>query len=103
MASVDHLLGLSRSADWAIDGITGQESCESPDGISDVQVSGDARSSGDFNAVPGHMFENVNMQIFSCQSGKCGQTPMRGFVKDYATVSHSVDEAANVIDRKCVV
>ena len=97
--SFDHMLGLSMSADWAIEGITGQETCDSPDGGPSVQVSGDARSSGDFNADPGHMFENVNMQIFSSQSGDVGLPPMRGFVKDYATVSHSVDEAPNIM--KC--
>jgi hypothetical protein len=76
--SFDHLLGLSMSAERAIDGITGQETCDSPDGGPDVQVSGDARSSGDFNADPGHVFENVNMQIFSSQSGDIGYTPKRG-------------------------
>jgi phospholipase C len=97
--SFDHMLGFAKSDAWPIDGLTGNETCDSSNGGPEVPVTEDARFSGDYNADPGHAFTHVNMQIFGNSGGTPNGPLMRGFVKDYALISNSNAEAPNVM--KC--
>jgi phospholipase C len=82
--SFDHLVGSLNTADYAIDGLTGNESNRDNAG-EPVPANGDARYSGDFDPDPGHDFDDVTIQLYGVPNPAPGQTPdMSGFVKSYA-------------------
>ena len=85
--SFDHMLGFMKSAAYPIDGLSGNESNLDPNGTP-VTVSRDANYSGDLTVDPGHLFPDVNMQIFGNSAGT-GDPVMTGFVMDYAQMSGS--------------
>jgi len=98
--SFDHMLGYLKAADYAIDGLDGDETNPSPDEGPSIRVTPDARSIGDLSPDPQHEFVHVNTQIFGNAEGSdTGQEKMQGFVADYASVSGDVNRGHNVM--KC--
>jgi phospholipase C len=94
----DHMLGFLKNSDYAIDGLSGNES--NPDNYgTQVRVSNDAVRQGDFIPDPGHSFPDVNFQIFgSFEDSKYGQ--MQGFVKSYGF--HTAQVASSHKIMKCM-
>ena len=80
--SFDHMLGYLKSAEYPIEGLTGNESNLDDNG-EPVKVSPDANYSGDLGTDPGHHYPDVTIQIFG-GSDTSGAPDMSGFVKDYA-------------------
>jgi phospholipase C len=94
--SFDHMLGFLKSDQYLIEGLTGDETNDSAVNGPPVRVSRDAQSVHDLNPDPGHDFNSVSAQIFG---NPPGGPLMRGFVRDYALVSHDGAQGANVM--KC--
>lgn len=80
--SFDHMLGFLKTANPAIDGLTGTES--NPDGVGGtVAVTRDA-GWADPRVDPGHEVEDVNEQIFGTRTPAPGApVTMSGFVTNY--------------------
>jgi phospholipase C len=98
--SFDHMLGYLKAADYAIDGLDGDETNPSPDEGPSIRVTPDALSIGDLSPDPQHEFVHVNTQIFGNAAGTdTGQETMQGFVADYASVSGDVTRGHNIM--KC--
>lgn len=98
--SFDHMLGFLKSADYPIDGLSGQESNLDSQGVA-VTVSNDAMYSGDFNPDPGHHFPDVNMELFGNSDGT-GPANMSGFVQAYGNMGgSSVSQSHKIM--KCYV
>jgi phospholipase C len=97
--SFDHMLGFLRSAEYAIEGLTGSESNEDS-AEKEITVSATARYSGDLTADPNHHFADVTEQLYGVDVPAAGQAPnMSGFVKNYQTVTGNVGRSANIM--KC--
>ena len=90
--SFDHMLGYMKTANYAIDGLNGDET--NPTDLADppaIRVSPTARSNHDLIPDPNHEFRDVNWQIFSNFDGNdTGQPKMQGFVENYAQISNAV-------------
>ncbi|MGA8090511.1 MAG: alkaline phosphatase family protein [Terracidiphilus sp.] len=90
--SFDHMLGYLKTADYAIDGLNGDET--NPTDLADpptIRVSPTARSNHDLIPDPNHEFLDVNWQIFRNSDGSdTGQPKMQGFVENYAQISNAV-------------
>jgi len=90
--SFDHMLGYMKTADYAIDGLNGDET--NPAAVSNasaIRVSPTARSNHDLIPDPNHEFLDVNWQIFGNADGTdTGQAKMQGFVENYAQISNAV-------------
>ena len=98
--SFDHMLGYLKAPDYPIEGLDGDESNVASDGGSPIRVSPDARSLNDLNPDPSHEFQDINWQIFRNVDGTdTGQPKMQGFVENYAKVSNSAAQGANIM--KC--
>ena len=99
--SFDQMFGFLESPTYAIDGFDPNNlpACDPAVGNSPVQVTPDARTVGDLSPDPAHDFLNVNVQIFGNKDATVTGPLMRGFVKDYATVSNDPTKGANVM--KC--
>jgi phospholipase C len=95
--SFDHMFGQMMSPDWAIDGLTGNET--NPDSTGkNVAVTADATYTGDLTPDPGHHFPDVNYQIFGNYQGTGGGPLMQGFVQAYELHTHDPAKAAHVMD-----
>src|ERR1700730_8923460 len=92
--SFDHMLGFLPGVDGLDPNWTNPLTPEGPQ----VQVSPDARSAEECVPDPGHEWINVNVQIFQNSDG-IGTPTMKGFVQDYALVSHDNGQAPNIM--KC--
>ncbi len=92
--SFDHMLGFLPGVNGLDPNWTNPLTPEGPQ----VQVSQDARTVHDLDPDPGHEWINVNMQIFENLNGT-GAATMKGFVEDYALVSHDKGQASNIM--KC--
>lgn len=92
--SFDHMLGFLPGVNGLDPNWTNPLSPEGPL----VQVSQDARTVHDLIPDPGHEWINVNVQIFENPDGT-GAATMKGFVEDYALVSHDQHQAPNIM--KC--
>ena len=92
--SFDHMLGFLPGVNGLDPAWTNPLTAEGPQ----VQVSPDARTVHDLIPDPGHEWINVNVQIFENSDGTGGPT-MKGFVEDYALVSHDKGQAPNIM--KC--
>jgi phospholipase C len=92
--SFDHMLGFLPGVNGLDPAWTNPLSAEGPL----VQVSRDARTVHDLIPDPGHEWINVNVQIFEDPGGN-GAPTMKGFVEDYALVSHDRGQAPNIM--KC--
>lgn len=99
--SFDHMLGFLRSPDYLIEGLDPANLPTNDPSTGDVPVSptSDARTVNDLNPDPAHDFLNVNVQIFGNQDANPSGPLMRGFVNDYAAVSHDPAKGQNVM--KC--
>jgi phospholipase C len=96
--SFDHMFGKMMSADYSIDGLTGQES--NPDSTGEpATVSFDEILAGDLTPDPGHHFPDVNMQIFGNFQATPGGPLMQGFVRSYETHTHDTAKAHRIM--KC--
>jgi phospholipase C len=92
--SFDHMLGFLPGVNGLDPNWTNPLTPEGPQ----VQVSPDARTVHDLIPDPGHEWINVNVQIFQNSDGT-GTPTMKGFVQDYALVSHDNGQAPNIM--KC--
>jgi phospholipase C len=92
--SFDHMLGFLPGVNGLDPAWTNPLTPEGPQ----VQVSPDARTVHDLIPDPGHEWINVNVQIFENSDGT-GAPTMKGFVEDYALVSHDKGQAPNIM--KC--
>jgi len=92
--SFDHMLGFVPGVNGVSPTWTNPLTPEGPQ----VQISDDARTVHDLIPDPGHEWVNVNVQIFQNSEGM-GAPTMRGFVEDYALVSHDLRQAPNIM--KC--
>jgi phospholipase C len=92
--SFDHMLGFLPGVNGLDPAWTNPLTAEGPQ----VQVSADARTVHDLIPDPGHEWINVNVQIFENSDGT-GAPTMKGFVEDYALVSHDKGQAPNIM--KC--
>src|SRR5690242_1458686 len=82
--SFDHMLGFLQSADYPIDGLSGNESNDDTNERA-VTVDNSARFSGDFDPDPGHDFDDVTIQLFGTRQPEPGaDADMSGFVRSYA-------------------
>jgi phospholipase C len=90
--SFDHMLGYMKSADYAINGLNGDETNPAAtSGSPAIQVSPTARSNHDLIPDPNHEFQDINWQIFRNAEGTdTGQERMQGFVENYARISNAV-------------
>jgi phospholipase C len=90
--SFDHMLGYMKTADYAIDGLNGDETNPAATaGSPAIRVSPTARSNHDLIPDPNHEFLDVNWQIFGNSNGSdSGQPKMQGFVENYAQISNAV-------------
>jgi phospholipase C len=100
--SFDHMLGYLEAADSRIDGLNGDETNpvdpRLPDGTR-VQVSPDARYTGDFDRTvngkvvdvgPGHEFTDAIEQLYAPNAGPVtGAVPNQGFVANYGRQANS--------------
>lgn len=95
--SFDHLLGFLKSAEYPINGLAGNEFNPDADG-NPVNVSRDARISGDLLPDPGHDFLDVNEQIFGNRGGIPGADPlMSGFIKNYQSHTNNPQKAKRIM------
>jgi len=81
--SFDHMLGFAASPDWAIDGLSGNETnTDSVGGV--AQVSNDANYAGDLTPDPGHSGFDTLTQLYSDPNTPVVNDPvMTGFVRSY--------------------
>jgi phospholipase C len=103
--SFDHMFGFLKIEnpavpDDAIDALKGNETNPNVDGTT-VAVSADARYAGDFRDDPGHLFPDVNVQLFGVDPTPAGALATnQGFVKSYAAhVKNDPSKAGRVM--KC--
>ena len=97
--SFDHFFGFLKSADYPINGLTGNETNPAPDGTQ-VKVNKAAQNAGDLWPDPGHFLPEVNEQIFSNKNGVDDGTPlMTGFVKNYQGHTNNPKKARKIM--KC--
>jgi phospholipase C len=92
--SFDHMLGFLPGVNGLDSNWTNPLTPQGPQ----VQVSSDARTVHDLIPDPGHEWINVNVQIFQNPEGT-GTPTMKGFVEDYALMSHDNHQAPNIM--KC--
>jgi phospholipase C len=96
--SFDHMLGFLRSANYKIDGLTGNESnpVDPHNASAEIKVSPTA----DYILThdPGHAFADVNIQLFAKPEGPppSGQ-PNRGFIFSYSQQPHVTPDIAPTI------
>jgi phospholipase C len=96
--SFDHMLGFMKSLNPAIDGLNGDEwNYPARELDPNVVVTPDAGDVHDLSPDPHHDFDDVTAQIFS--SGSTVPADMRGFVRDYYTLTKNPVRAGNVM--KC--
>lgn len=96
--SFDHMLGFLQSANYQINGLSGNELNPDANGTA-VPVSKDAIFFGDLNPDPGHAHGDVMQQLFGA-SGPTAQPPsMSGFVANYQTKTKNVGNSHRVM--KC--
>lgn len=96
--SFDHMLGFLKGPEYAINGLTGEESNPDADG-KPVRVTRDAQYAGDLNPDPGHDFIDANEQIFGNRGGIPGGPQMMGFIKNYQTHTNNAQKARRIM--KC--
>src|SRR5579871_4379313 len=95
--SFDHMLGLSKSPTFDIDGLSGDELNHDSTG-EPVKVDGSADYSGILTADPSHDFEDVMEQMFGVRSPGPGQKPdMSGFVRNYERFAGNISKAHNIM------
>jgi phospholipase C len=96
--SFDHMFGFMMSPDYPIDGLTGEETNPDSTGVS-VQVTSDARASGDLTPDPGHHYLDVNMQIFGENDVSAGlpAAEMKGFVRSFEQHATDRDKAHRIM------
>lgn len=95
--SFDHMLGFTRSPQFAIDGLTGNEDNHDSTG-EPVKVDTSAAYSGDFAADPSHDFEDVIEQMFGVRSPGLNQLPdMSGFVRNYERFTGNLQHSHNIM------
>src|SRR5262249_34654695 len=86
----DHMLGFLKSDQYAIEGLTGDET--NPEAIAVdnpvlVRVSKDANYTGDLDIDPAHDVPDVNDQLFGATREPFSDHFLnQGFVDDYSTV-----------------
>jgi phospholipase C len=96
--SFDHMLGFMKSLNSAIDGLNGDEwNYPARELEPNVVVTPDAGDVHDLSPDPHHDFGDVTDQIFS--NGITVPADMRGFVRDYYTLTQDTVRAGNVM--KC--
>jgi phospholipase C len=96
--SFDHMLGFMKATNSAIDGLNGDEwNYPARELDPNVVVTPDAGDVHDLTPDPHHDFDDVTAQIFS--SGPTMLADMRGFVRDYYTLTNDPGRAGNVM--KC--
>jgi phospholipase C len=96
--SFDHMLGFMKATNADIDGLNGDEwNYPARELDPNVVVTPDAGDVHDLTPDPHHDFDDVTAQIFS--SGTTVPADMRGFVRDYYTLTNDPGRARNVM--KC--
>jgi phospholipase C len=93
--SFDHMLGWLKSADYAIEGLTGKETNPDPSGAP-VPVRPLADFQGQLDPDPAHTFAAVTRQLFDVQPAT-GSPPMIGFVRSYFDVRADLRHAARIM------
>src|SRR5262249_16906731 len=95
--SFDHMLGFAATANWPIDGLTGNEANRDSTGEL-AKVSNDARYSGDFTPDPGHALFDTLTQLYGDASTSVTQDPtMNGFVLSYEGKTHNPENAHRIL------
>ena len=106
--SFDHMLGYLKQEKPDLEGLTGSESNPvdpANPASRTMQVSNDARYSGDFSRSPGsgreiqvdpgHEFDDIRLQVYAPATGPTPGVPTnRGFVADYAAQKNSTPALA---------
>jgi phospholipase C len=96
--SFDHMLGFMKATNPALDGLNGDEwNYPARELDPNVVVTPDAGDVHDLTPDPHHDFGDVTAQIFS--NGTTMPADMRGFVRDYYTLTNDPGRAGNVM--KC--
>src|SRR5258707_10558767 len=94
--SFDHMLGFMKRDNPAINGLNGDEwNYPAIETDPNVVVSPDAGDVHDLNPDPHHDFDDVTEQIFS-NTDPTTPGDMRGFVRNFYTVSKNPARAGNV-------
>jgi len=99
--SFDHMLGWLQSPNYQIDGLDGSQFNLDANNQK-VLATKDASYSGDYDPDVAHDFLDVCQQLFGTQNIQPGTLPtpnMSGFVKNYGSVSGSIDKSHHVM--KC--
>jgi phospholipase C len=97
--SFDHMLGFAKSANWPIDGLTGNETNQdSAGGV--AQVSNNAGYAGDFTPDPGHSGFDTLTQLYGDPTTPVANQPsMNGFVRSYEGKTGNPGDAHRIM--KC--
>ncbi|HXN98138.1 MAG TPA: alkaline phosphatase family protein [Candidatus Acidoferrales bacterium] len=96
--SFDHMLGFLRSANYPIEGLSGNESNLDSAGTP-VKVSPDAVYFGDLTPDPDHSHFGVMQQLFDGASPASAAPSNAGFVKDYGSITNNVEASHHIM--KC--
>src|ERR1700735_402471 len=98
--SFDHMLGFLPSANYPIEGLSGNES-NLDSARTPVKVSPDAVYFGDLTPDPDHSHFGVMQQLFDGASPASAAPSNAGFVKDYGSITNNVEASHHIIKWFC--